>query len=687
MMRMLRTVPLIFVIFTVLHCVSASGHDDHGHGGIDVFDELKKKLNITGNYLPASGLKGIMDTIFHSFSCSTKTPTTCKESICILPSSLIQVVGGSQSLGINEEQFEDVAIVLLYHLKNLNDFCKQTINASISTLETYQDGFVLSIIAPGVGNVTNEYHLDQALELLNKSWEPHTHEDDDHEEEHHDEVHIFDDKCLSADIILHHLSNETDIIEREHFGDVATLMVYHLFIQSPIKHTCRLLPVKTYFIDELFEEFHAVNDTIVEKEFNELLTKLQIAPTEHHEEEEGGHGHDHIHAARKRRSVAPDSLSRSKRASHDGHDHGHESDHSTPKTCYSAKQLLTIFESPAPVSKDAFTQLCPALIYQQISGSCKGVVENQNHMPTAAERYGYGTAANVIITLCSVFGAILFPCTKDRCYAYFMATFMGLAVGTLASDAILHLIPEAFGIHKHDDHDHDHGSDEIVVEPFVWYGFAMIGGIYLFYLLESVFTMLAPGHSHALHKHTFNGSYPQKPVGMELQDKDIHAIAGTSEPEKKLHHLALMIIIGDAIHNFADGLAIAAGFTQGVTEGVSVSLAVFCHELPHELGDFAVLLKTGMKFKNAIFWNVLSSLTAFIGLYVGLSVAEDDIARQWIFAITAGMFLYIALVDILPQLAHPPSIGIFAMTNVGILIGVAIMLLIGIFENQLRVKG
>ncbi|KAK6182471.1 hypothetical protein SNE40_010156 [Patella caerulea] len=668
-MRMLQAVWLFFVIFTVLHFASASSHDEHGHGGIDVFDELKKRLNITGNYLPVSKLNGIMDTIFHSFSCTPTKPVTCKESVCILPSSLIQVVGGSQTLGVNEEQFEDAAIVLLYHLKNLNDFCKQTVNASTFTLETYQEGFVQSIIAPGIGNVTNEFHLEEALDILSKGWDPHTHEDDNHEDEHHDEVHIFDEKCLSADIILHHLSNETDIIEREHFGDVATLMTYHLFIQSPIKHTCRLLPVKTYFIDELFEAFHAVNNTLDEKEFNEMLTKLQIAPTEHGEEDGHDHDHDHIHAARKRRSVAPDSLSRSKRSSHDhDHDHGQESGQSTSETCYSAKQLLTIFESPAPVSKDEFTQLCPALIYQQISGSCKEGSEKPNEMPTTAERYGYGTAANVIITLCSVFGAILFPCTKDKCYAYFMATFMGLAVGTLASDAILHLIPEAFGVHKHDGH--DHGSDEVVVEPFVWYGFAMIGGIYIFYLLESIFTMLAPGHTA---------------VGMELQDKDIQAIAGTGEPEKKLHHLALMIIIGDAIHNFADGLAIAAAFTQGVTEGVSVSIAVFCHELPHELGDFAVLLKSGMTFKNAIFWNVLSSLTAFIGLYVGLSIAEDDVARQWIFAVTAGMFLYISLVDILPQLAHPPSTGIFAMTNVGILMGVAIMLLIGIFENQLRV--
>ncbi|ESO84491.1 hypothetical protein LOTGIDRAFT_74077, partial [Lottia gigantea] len=113
-----------------------------------------------------------------------------------------------------------------------------------------------------------------------------------------------------------------------------------------------------------------------------------------------------------------------------------------------------------------------------------------------------------------------------------------------------------------------------------------------------------------------------------------------------LRHLALMIIIGDAIHNFADGLAIGAAFTDSTTEGIAVSVAVFCHELPHELGDFAVLLKTGMTIKWAVFWNVMSALTAFLGLYVGLSISEDVVVRQWIFAVTAGMFLYIALVDV-----------------------------------------
>ena len=77
--------------------------------------------------------------------------------------------------------------------------------------------------------------------------------------------------------------------------------------------------------------------------------------------------------------------------------------------------------------------------------------------------------------------------------------------------------------------------------------------------------------------------------------------------------VAWMVIFGDGIHNLADGLAIGAAFADGYMSGLSTSLAVLCHELPHEIGDFAMLLKAGMTIKQAVFYNVLSSVLAFIG--------------------------------------------------------------------------
>ena len=68
---------------------------------------------------------------------------------------------------------------------------------------------------------------------------------------------------------------------------------------------------------------------------------------------------------------------------------------------------------------------------------------------------------------------------------------------------------------------------------------------------------------------------------------------------------AWMVIFGDGIHNLADGLAIGAAFSESFTSGLSTSIAVLCHELPHEVGDFAMLLKAGMSVKQAVFYNIL----------------------------------------------------------------------------------
>ena len=78
-----------------------------------------------------------------------------------------------------------------------------------------------------------------------------------------------------------------------------------------------------------------------------------------------------------------------------------------------------------------------------------------------------------------------------------------------------------------------------------------------------------------------------------------------------------MIIFGDGVHNFIDGLSIGAAFTESVIAGLSVSLAVLCEELPHELGDFAVLLNSGMTIKQAVIYNFLSACTCYLGLIIG----------------------------------------------------------------------
>uniref|UniRef100_A0A0X3PPJ3 Zinc transporter foi n=1 Tax=Schistocephalus solidus TaxID=70667 RepID=A0A0X3PPJ3_SCHSO len=153
--------------------------------------------------------------------------------------------------------------------------------------------------------------------------------------------------------------------------------------------------------------------------------------------------------------------------------------------------------------------------------------------------------------------------------------------------------------------------------------------------------------------------------------------------------IAWMVIMGDGLHNFTDGMAIGVAFTASIAGGISTTVAVFCHELPHELGDFAVLLRTGMRIKEALFFNVVSSILCLIGMFVGIGVGNIESASTWIFALTAGTFIYIALVDMLPELntaeVKPGRSRTLQMIiqNLGLITGAGIMFLIAFYEENL----
>ncbi|XP_067891765.1 zinc transporter ZIP10 isoform X2 [Heterodontus francisci] len=184
---------------------------------------------------------------------------------------------------------------------------------------------------------------------------------------------------------------------------------------------------------------------------------------------------------------------------------------------------------------------------------------------------------------------------------------------------------------------------------------------------------------------------PEKHHSYHPHHSHSHCHSNKEMQDAGIANIAWMVIMGDGMHNFSDGLAIGASFSASITGGLSTSIAVFCHELPHELGDFAVLINAGMSVKQAIVYNLLSALLAYVGVVIGIAVGQyTHNLTQWIFAITAGMFLYVALVDMLPEMLHRPTenhiqakFGHFALQNAGMLCGFAIMLLIAIFEDQI----
>ncbi|XP_063778989.1 zinc transporter ZIP6 [Pseudophryne corroboree] len=189
-------------------------------------------------------------------------------------------------------------------------------------------------------------------------------------------------------------------------------------------------------------------------------------------------------------------------------------------------------------------------------------------------------------------------------------------------------------------------------------------------------------YHHILHHHHHQNHHPhshsQRYSREELKD------AGVAT-------LAWMVIMGDGLHNFSDGLAIGAAFTEGLSSGLSTSVAVFCHELPHELGDFAILLKAGMTVKQAVLYNALSAMLAYLGMITGILIGQyAENISVWIFALTAGLFMYMAFVDMIPEMLHNDASdhgcsrwGYFLLQNAGILLGFFIMLVISIFEHKI----
>ena len=103
------------------------------------------------------------------------------------------------------------------------------------------------------------------------------------------------------------------------------------------------------------------------------------------------------------------------------------------------------------------------------------------------------------------------------------------------------------------------------------------------------------------------------------------------------------------------------------------------------VGDYAVLIQSGFAQCRALLWNFLSATTAFIGFFLSAVLSNDANIRQWIFAVTIGMFLYIALVDLLPTLLADGQVEFkrFLVVNIGFLLGIAIMFFLALFEDSL----
>lgn len=154
-----------------------------------------------------------------------------------------------------------------------------------------------------------------------------------------------------------------------------------------------------------------------------------------------------------------------------------------------------------------------------------------------------------------------------------------------------------------------------------------------------------------------------------------------SEHEESIHSYTYLSLIGDGLHNFIDGIIIAASFLASPALGFATTLAVIFHEIPTELGHFAILIHGGFSKLKALFYNFISALTAFVGAIIVLLIFKNiETAPIPLLAISAASFIYIAMSDLVPELHKEPSKKTAAWHLLWFILGIAVMWAITLLE-------
>lgn len=247
------------------------------------------------------------------------------------------------------------------------------------------------------------------------------------------------------------------------------------------------------------------------------------------------------------------------------------------------------------------------------------------------------------------------------------AILVAFAAGVMLSSAFLHILPEAFNslppvdIHA----GHDHGPDDqaaIAAEedahaghnhggPFATLFALMLATLFSFFALERL----------ALWRHSHG----------DCSAHEGHHATTTAPP---------LILIGDAFHNFVDGVLIAAGFIADPMLGVTTTVAIIAHEVPQEMGDFVLLRNAGWSNTKAFVANAGSSLSSLLGGALGFfALSAADFVLPYVLVIAASSFIYVALADIFPLL-HKQGES-FARQSLLIAAGVAVVPVVGWFTH------
>ncbi|MEM2873464.1 MAG: ZIP family metal transporter [Nitrososphaerales archaeon] len=234
--------------------------------------------------------------------------------------------------------------------------------------------------------------------------------------------------------------------------------------------------------------------------------------------------------------------------------------------------------------------------------------------------------ATLLVSSISLVG-VLFLSLNDKILNNLLLILVAFASGALLGGAFLDLLPESLAL----------GSEEVFI-------FVLLG-IMLFFVIEK---FLRWRHCH--------------------------------EGKCDIHAFTYLNLIGDGIHNWIDGMIIAASFLTSIELGIVATFAIAAHEIPQEIGDFGILVYGGFKKTKALFYNFASAITAIIGaVFAYYLIQYTGYFSTLLLPFAAGGFVYIAATDLLPEMHKREkmkdsivqliflSLGIFLMWSLGII--------------------
>ncbi|HRY82915.1 MAG TPA: ZIP family metal transporter [Candidatus Moranbacteria bacterium] len=243
----------------------------------------------------------------------------------------------------------------------------------------------------------------------------------------------------------------------------------------------------------------------------------------------------------------------------------------------------------------------------------------------------YTIISVIIVSLISLVGVFTLSFDQKKLYKI-LIYLVSFSAGTLMGDAFIHLIPEAF----------ENSQNTVKIS------FSILGGILVFFLIEKI-----------------------------IRWRHCHEEPCVDHP----HPFSYVILFGDSIHNFLDGVIIAGSFLASIPLGIATTVAVVFHEIPQEIGDFASLVYAGFSRAKALFFNFITALSAVLGAMVILSINLNPAnLTSFLVPFAAGGFIYIAGTDLIPELHKHNEAKKGILQVIMFVLGIGLMLGMLMFE-------